>query len=167
MRILVAYGPTCGSAAGIAELLAFALRAEGFEAHARPACEVDDLDDADAVVAGGPVCMGRWHGDARRFIRRHRAALTARPVWLFSCGSPEDCNPQDGVPLVTQVRVLMDRVHARGHAGIADHLSGVRQLPAATRAAQRQYDDWRDPEQVARFARQIAAELHRQQVQPS
>ena len=167
MRILVAYGPTCGSATGIAELLAFALRAEGFDAFARPAAEVDDLEDVDAVVAGGSVCMGRWHGDARRFVRRHRAALTQRPVWLLSCGSDEGCSPRAGVALVTQVRTLMDRVNARGHAGIDAHLPGAVRLPTAAQPAQGQFDDWRDTEQVARFARQIAAELHQQQVQPT
>lgn len=118
MRILVAHAPAEGGAALVAELLAFALRAEGFETSVRPAAEVDDLADVDAVVIGGGCTTGRWHRDAHRFVRRHRAGLAALSVWLFSCGAAEGPTAPTARPPVTQLRVLARRIGARGSASL-------------------------------------------------
>ena len=164
MRVLVVYGPAHGATADVAGLLAFALRVEGFDAHARSATEVEHLSDVDAVVVGGLVCTGRWHADARRFVRRHRAALTARPVWLFSCGSSRECGP--GTSLVTQVQVLMGRIHARGHAGLDERLPAIARQLSRAGPTHHDHEDWLDPQQLTRFARGIADELRREQPQP-
>ena len=34
--------------------------------------------------------MGRWHGDARTFLRRHREALAKRPLAVFALGPVKD-----------------------------------------------------------------------------
>ena len=86
MRVLVTYGSRMGGTAGIAELVGGALRDAGLEADVRPAPEVSGLDPYGAVVVGGALYTGRWHRDARRFVKRHTAALQERPVWLFSSG---------------------------------------------------------------------------------
>jgi menaquinone-dependent protoporphyrinogen oxidase len=41
-------------------------------------------------VLGAPLYMYRWHKDARRFLSRHREALTERPVALFALGPTHD-----------------------------------------------------------------------------
>ena len=164
MRVLVAYGPAHGATADVAGLLAFVLRVEGFDAHARPAAEIGELGEADAVVVGGLVCTGRWNADARRFVRRHRTALTTRPVWLFSCGSSRECGP--GTSLATQVQVLMRRIHARGHVGLDDRLPAIASRLGPAELTHHDHQDWLDPQQLARFARGIADELRREQPQP-
>jgi menaquinone-dependent protoporphyrinogen oxidase len=45
-----------------------------------------DVDAYDAVFLGGSLCMGRWHADARAFLRRHRAALEERALAVFALG---------------------------------------------------------------------------------
>src|SRR5271169_5073510 len=40
----------------------------------------------DLVVFGAPLYSGRWHRDARRFLRRHRRELAAVPVAVFAMG---------------------------------------------------------------------------------
>jgi len=51
---------------------------------------VESLDDYAAVVLGAPLYMGRWHRDARVFLRRHREALAKRPLAVFALGPVKD-----------------------------------------------------------------------------
>ena len=88
-NVLVAYGTTNGSTAEIAETVAEVLRTEGLAAEARPARSVPSATSYDAVVVGGGLYAGRWHKDARRFVRRHGKALAERPLWFFSSGPLE------------------------------------------------------------------------------
>jgi menaquinone-dependent protoporphyrinogen oxidase len=37
-------------------------------------------------VLGGALYMGRWHTDARRFLKRHREVLADLPVAVFALG---------------------------------------------------------------------------------
>ncbi len=39
---------------------------------------------------GAPLYMGRWHRDARAFLRRHRDALAKRPLAVFALGPVKD-----------------------------------------------------------------------------
>jgi menaquinone-dependent protoporphyrinogen oxidase len=86
MNMLVAYGSKHGATKGIAERIAERLRAEGQLATAQPVGAVDDLNGYDAFVIGSAVYAGRWTQEATEFVRRHRAMLASRPVWLFSSG---------------------------------------------------------------------------------
>ena len=52
--------------------------------------EVRTLEGYDAVVLGAALYMFRWHKDARRFLSRHRNALTERPVAVFALGPVHD-----------------------------------------------------------------------------
>lgn len=54
--------------------------------HVRAAADVADLDAYDAVILGSAIYMGRLHGDARAFLRRHRDGLEARPLAVFAMG---------------------------------------------------------------------------------
>jgi menaquinone-dependent protoporphyrinogen oxidase len=86
MRILVAYASKHGSTEEVARAIAARLREAGHEIDVRDAAVVTDLDAYDAVVVGGSLYMGRWHADARTFLRRHRAALEACPLAVFALG---------------------------------------------------------------------------------
>jgi menaquinone-dependent protoporphyrinogen oxidase len=86
MNVLVAYGSKHGATKGIADRIAARLQAEGQRAAVRPVEAVDDLEGYDAFVIGSAVYGGRWAQQAIEFIRRHRATLASRPVWLFSSG---------------------------------------------------------------------------------
>ena len=85
-RVLVAYGSKRGSTAEIAGWIGDTLRGQGLDTEVADAGSVRDVTDYDAVVLGGALYEGRWHKEARRFARRHAAALSGRPVWLFSSG---------------------------------------------------------------------------------
>ncbi|MFE6196134.1 flavodoxin domain-containing protein [Streptomyces sp. NPDC057838] len=114
-RVLVAYGTTNGSTAQIAEAIAEVLRKEGLTAEALPAGSVTSVAPYDAVVAGGGLYAGRWHKDARRFVRRHRRELTERPLWLFSSGPLDPSASERDLPPVPGVQKVVERLDAREH----------------------------------------------------
>ncbi len=86
MRVLVVYASRHGATAGIAERVAVGLRAAGVSAEARPVAQVGDVEAYDAFVVGAAAYMFHWLKEATRFVKRHRAVLSGRPVWLFSSG---------------------------------------------------------------------------------
>ena len=86
MAILVVYATKGGSTAEIAERIAHHLRLAGQHAEAMPVGADVDPANYDAVVVGSGVYVGSWLKEAIAYVRRHRAALAARPVWLFSSG---------------------------------------------------------------------------------
>jgi menaquinone-dependent protoporphyrinogen oxidase len=86
MPILVAYASKHGATRGIAERIAETLKAAGQEAEARPVKAAGDLASYEGFVIGSAVYFGHWRKEAAEFVRRNRAALVNRPVWLFSSG---------------------------------------------------------------------------------
>jgi menaquinone-dependent protoporphyrinogen oxidase len=86
MKVLVAFASRHGSTAGIADRIAATLRDAGLEAESRPVKDVRSVDGYDAFVVGSAAYMFRWLGDGTSFVKRNRAALAAKPVWLFTCG---------------------------------------------------------------------------------
>src|ERR1051326_2302430 len=89
-EILIAYATKHGSTHEVAESVAAHLAQMGFEAHTLPANRVPSLDEYRAVVLGAPLYMGRWHGDARAFLRRFRHELATRPFAVFALGPVKD-----------------------------------------------------------------------------
>src|SRR4051812_47084627 len=107
--ILVAYATRHGSTREVAFAIAAALREQGLEASVRPAADVVTLRGYDGVVLGGALYTGRLHGDARRFLRRHRAALATLPLAVFAIG-PRTLAPAD----VAGSRSQLERALAAG-----------------------------------------------------
>lgn len=84
--ILVAYATKYGSTREVAESIAEMLHEHGLETEVRLARDVHSLDGYSAVVLGAALYMGRWHRDARAFLRRHHRALLDIPVAIFALG---------------------------------------------------------------------------------
>jgi menaquinone-dependent protoporphyrinogen oxidase len=84
--VLVAYATQYGSTQQVAEAIAQILREGRLEVDIQPMREVRTLENYHAVVLGAALYIGRWHKDARRFLSRHREALTQRPVAIFALG---------------------------------------------------------------------------------
>jgi menaquinone-dependent protoporphyrinogen oxidase len=121
MHVLVAYATKHGATQGIAERIAETLRAEGFEAEARPAGSVRDLSGYDAFVVGSAAYMYHWMKDAANLLRRNGAILRRKPVWLFSSGpiGTERTNKQGVDQKVASVPKEMPEL--RGLVDARDH----------------------------------------------
>lgn len=86
MNVLVAYASRHGSTAEIAERIADRLCDAGHSAEAVSVDEVGEVEKYDVFVIGSAAYMFHWLKGATKFVKRHRAVLGARPVWLFSSG---------------------------------------------------------------------------------
>lgn len=161
MRVLVAYASERGGTAEIAEWVGAELRRTGVEADVRPAGEVTTLDGYDAAVVGGALYAGRWHREARRFVRHHAAALAQRPVWLFSSGPLDHTAEEKEIAPVRGVAKFADRVGARGHATFGGRLDPRAKGFMASKVAKRSAGDYRDRDHVAGWAAGIARELQK------
>jgi menaquinone-dependent protoporphyrinogen oxidase len=93
-RVLIAYGSKHGSTAETAEAVAGMLRERGLEVDLSEAARVKALDGYDRVVVAGSLYMGRWHPDAREFVKRFADELDAMPVAFFAMG-PKSSEPDD------------------------------------------------------------------------
>ncbi|MEU8344857.1 flavodoxin domain-containing protein [Spirillospora sp. NPDC048832] len=161
IRVLVAYASERGGTAEIADWIGAALRRAGVEADVRPAGEVSELDGYGAIVVGGALYEGRWHREARRFVRHHAGDLAGRPVWLFSSGPLDHTAREHAIDPVPGVAKIADRLHARGHATFGGRLAPDAKGFLASKIAQRMSGDYRDRDQVAEWAGGIARELRR------
>jgi menaquinone-dependent protoporphyrinogen oxidase len=103
-RALVTYASKHGSTREVAERVAEVMRGAGIDADVMPAAEVGHLRGYDLVVLGGALYAGRLHKDARRFLARHRDALSVRTVAVFAMG-PKTNEPSD----VAGSRAQLDR----------------------------------------------------------
>ena len=85
-RILVTYATKKGSTREVAEAIALRLEGHGLTTTLLPAAEIDELDGFDAVIVGGALYTGRWHADARRFLKEFREPLAGVQLAVFAIG---------------------------------------------------------------------------------
>ncbi len=88
--VLVVYATKYGSTREAAETVASELVERGIDAVARPVGETRSVDGYSAVVLGTALYFFMWRGEAHRFLRRNRKALSAMPVAVFGLGPIED-----------------------------------------------------------------------------
>ncbi|MFE1260852.1 flavodoxin domain-containing protein [Streptomyces albogriseolus] len=159
-KVLVAYGTTNGSTAEIAEAVAGALREEGLTAEARAAGSVASAASYDAVVVGGGLYAGRWHRDARRFVRRHGKELAGRPLWLFSSGPLDASAAERDIPPVPWVQKAVVRLDARDHVTFGGCLrEGAKGWVARMILRDGKGGDFRDFGRIESWAAGIGREL--------
>jgi len=132
-----------------------------------PVGEVGDLAGYDAVVLGSAVHNQSWSPEAAEFVHRHAAALSGRPVWLFSVGMSEGL-PR---PLRPMARTAQDQriaaalradVQPRGHrifSGVCRPEQLPRWVGVMFRAVGGHFGDYRDWPAIEAWAQQIAQDL--------
>ncbi|MET7451962.1 flavodoxin domain-containing protein [Streptomyces sp. NPDC005574] len=158
--VLVTYGTTNGSTARIAGAVADVLRENGLVVESLPARTVRSVTPYGAVVVGGALYAGRWHKDARRFVRRHREALAERPVWFFSSGPLDASASQRDIPPVRGVRRAMVRLDVQGHVTFGGCLEeGARGRVAGMILRSGKGGDFRDFGAIEAWAKGVADEL--------
>jgi menaquinone-dependent protoporphyrinogen oxidase len=162
MRVLITAASKHGATDDIAHLIADGLSDAGVSASVVPPERVTSavIEDADAVVIGSAVYLGRWMASARKLIERYAAPLADRPVWLFSSGPTNDPPRPDDDPF--DVDQLMRLAHAREHrtfSGRLDrHYLGLGEKLAVA-AAHAPDGDFRSPAEINEWAGHIARSL--------
>lgn len=161
MTILVAFASKHGATREIAERIAEKLQGAGYTAECLPVNTEPDAAAYEAVVLGSALYYGAWMKEATEYLLRHRAALAALPVWLFSSGplGVEAATPDEQPRELSGFR---DAIHPRGHQlfyGALDH-GGLtfpeRMVIKAVRAPEGDYRDW---PAIEAWAEHIASDL--------
>jgi menaquinone-dependent protoporphyrinogen oxidase len=159
LRVLVAYATKHGSTREIAEAIAAVLRDEGIDGEARPAADGRGLAGFGAVVLGSGLYSATWLREANRFVRVHRAALEAVPVWLFSSGPLDRSAEHTEIPMTKNVVDAIDGLVIRGHRTFGGRLREDSPEVAAGILATHHTGDFRDWAAIRAWAREIAAAL--------
>jgi menaquinone-dependent protoporphyrinogen oxidase len=177
MHVLVAYESRHGATKGIAERIAETLRgAGGLEADALRVTAVKSVERYDAFVIGSAAYMFHWEKAATSFVRRNRAEIAAKPIWLFSSGplgtEPLDAEGRDQkvIAIPKEIPELVEALAAKGHRvffgaydpdqkpiGLAERFT--RLMPAARDALP--HGDFRDWPEIEAWAAEIASGLQR------
>jgi menaquinone-dependent protoporphyrinogen oxidase len=118
-QVLVAFSSKHGATKEIAERIGERLRSDGLAATVAEVGDVAAVADYDAVVLGSAVYFGQWRKEAVKFARQNRAALAAKPVWLFSSGPLNQPSLEDPKP-VPELRAELGPVDHRVFAGALD-----------------------------------------------
>jgi menaquinone-dependent protoporphyrinogen oxidase len=116
--ILVAFASKYGSTREVADAVAGTLAEHGLRVEVRPAADVTSLERYAGVVLGAGLYMGRPHGDARRFLKRHRHALAELPVAVFGMG-PGSLAEKDVAGSRAQLARALDHVPEVSPASVA------------------------------------------------
>jgi menaquinone-dependent protoporphyrinogen oxidase len=112
------------------------------------------------VVLGSSVYAGHWTADARDLVDRCRSQFAGRFVWLFSSGPIGDPPKPEEDPV--DVAPIIEATAARSHIVFAGKLDrkvlsfGERAIVTAFRAPDGDFRDW---DEISRWATQIAEEL--------
>jgi menaquinone-dependent protoporphyrinogen oxidase len=159
MKTLVAYGSKLGGTREIAERIGATLRKEGFEVEVMPAHDVRDARKYGAVIVGGGLYAGRWHGDASQLVIRGAMALRERHVWFFSSGPLDASASASEIAPVPQVAALLAHVGGHGHVTFGGRLAADATGFIASKMAKHHAGDWRDMQRVDVWAGDIAREL--------
>ena len=161
MTILVAYASKHGATRGIAERVAERLTALGHEAEALPVDAQPDVNAYEAAIIGSAIYYGSWMKEATELVLRHRDALAARPVWLFSSG-PLGVEVKGSEEQPRELAEFREAIHPRGYQlffGALDHKDlsfPERMVIKAVRAPEGDYRDW---QAIDAWAERIAREL--------
>jgi menaquinone-dependent protoporphyrinogen oxidase len=158
--ILVAHASKRGSTEEVAAFVGKRLREQGLLVDVRKASEVEDLAFYDGVVLGGSLYFGRWHADARGFLRRFRTALHDRPLAVFALG-PKTASAHD----LAESRVQLDRALGDADPATVAVFGGVID-PAKLRFPFNRMpaSDARDWTAIAAWADEVASLAARQEV---
>ena len=82
-KILLAYSTVAGSTAEVAQAIAEEMEQAGAQVDVQPVEAIKDIAGYDAVVLGSAVRMFHLLPKTRRWLRKHRKALSQVPVAYF------------------------------------------------------------------------------------
>ena len=176
MKTVVVYASKYGSTKGIAEFITEKLQQRGILAEVQDVEAIHDLVGFDAAVIGSAVYMGHWMKEATEFVRRNRAVLANRHVWLFSSGplgtQVKDAQGRDLLVVAApkEIAEFRDAINPRGHRVFFGALDSSKlgfahrmtwKLPAARAALpEGDFRDWKDIEAWASSIAQALGAPH-------
>jgi menaquinone-dependent protoporphyrinogen oxidase len=161
VRVLVAAASKHGATREIAELIGRAMSDAGLEADIQRVEDVASIDGYDAIILGSAVYIESWMDSAKEFVGRFGAAMTGRPVWLFSSGPLGD-PPHPTAEHAVQIDAIVAATGAREHRLFSGRLDphalsfAERAVVFAVRAPQ---GDFLDRKAISEWGRAIGRDV--------
>jgi menaquinone-dependent protoporphyrinogen oxidase len=115
-KILITYASKYGATEEIARKIGIVLREAGLSVEVLPVKEAGDLSGYTAIVLGSALYMGRWRGEAVRFLKGNTQTLAQMPLWLFSSGPTGEGDPVklvEGYIIPLPIQALVNQLHPR------------------------------------------------------
>jgi menaquinone-dependent protoporphyrinogen oxidase len=162
MTVLVTAASKHGATLEIGEAIARALDEHDVSAEFVGIDDVSDLGPYEAVVLGSAVYMGHWVEPARKFVERFGGDLAERKTWLFSSGPIGDAAraPEEAVKVDDIIAATKASEH-RLFAGKFDKSMFSFPERAIMRAVGAKEGDYRDWDEIDRWAAEIAEQVRR------
>lgn len=164
-KVLVAYSSKHGATAEIAAKIGDTLKDVGLDADVRDVKQAGDPSTYKAVILGSAAYVGRWRGDAVKYLKKNTNKLSGMPVWLFMSGPSGKGDPAEllkGVIYPPGLKPTIDDIKPRDvkpfHGDTsASRFSGWEKWIMKRVGADAA--DFRDWDMIAEWAGKIAAEL--------
>jgi menaquinone-dependent protoporphyrinogen oxidase len=165
-NVLVAFATKHGATKEIAEKIGAMLRQAGLSADVIPVGGVRDLNSYMAVILGSAVYVGKWQGDAEKFLQANEKILADRPVWLFSSGPTGEGDPLElveGQRMPVALKPIVERIRPRDvtvfHGNINLEKLNFMEKWAIKNVAKKPFGDYRDWEAIESWSDSIAEAL--------
>jgi len=157
MRILIAVASKHGGTYGIATRLRTELEMRGHDADVVRIDGSRCPDGYGGYVVGSAVSPGRWSRAGRQFVHDNLVDLRSKPLWLFSSGPLDDAPRPGDHP--DELCILSGAREHRVFAGrmFRKELGPLERIMTA--AAHRPEGDFRDWQEIVRWADHIDEEL--------
>jgi menaquinone-dependent protoporphyrinogen oxidase len=159
VHVVIVVASRHGATLGIAGALSQRLVENDLRVTVTNPADCPDLADADVLVIGSAVYVGKWLKPALKFIEGHQAELRSRPVWLFSSGPLDDEEGSSDGMDEDYIAHLTEHAHARAHHVFSGRLDRASLGPMETfvaYAAHAPSGDFRDWDDVAGWADEVA-----------
>jgi menaquinone-dependent protoporphyrinogen oxidase len=160
-KILLAYGTASGSTAEVAQAMAEEMGQDSVQVDVHPVEKVRDISGYDAVVVGTAVRMFHILPKTRRFLRRHRKALSKVPVAYFlvclAMGEPTPENIQKAKHWAAPMIATKEPISLGLFGGCINHEKLTDIFGKSMRSVPEQ--DHRDWEEIRAWAGEILPKL--------
>jgi menaquinone-dependent protoporphyrinogen oxidase len=158
--VLVSVSSKHGGSEEIANVIAEELRQSGLGATVLEPNTDPPLGAFDAYVVGSALYMGRWMGDARKFVEENSATFRHHPTWLFSSGPiSENADPRDSAEGDRLARLTDAREHVLFGGRLQKEGLGLGER-TIVRMVHSPWGDFRPWDEIRAWAREIATELN-------
>ena len=160
MKVLISVASKHGATNEIGAHIRESLLSAGLDAEVVAPDAVTELDGYDAVILGSAIYGGQWRPEVKTLVERLQTQLQQRPVWLFSSGPLGDPPvPADDPPDAVR---MVESTGAEEHVVFAGKLdrSKLNLLERSmVKAVKAPYGDFRDWDEISRWADRISRAL--------